>query len=217
MQLAVVLLILRTVGKENVNPDLKYFQLPKKKVKISCKSGAQFKCSTGNEEMAMLSKGFVSANTQKNNVRGMQVFLEWRAQRNRAISVKVQQCPENLLDNPDCQKLNFWLSWFVAEVRTTLPSRNIHQILSALQRKKVDWCFPWSKETTFIHRTCDSVYRELHSQGVGTEKLVWFLLLFWFALLSCTKVECSWLKCDANTQVPFYGTCTWTTTSHHPK
>ena len=136
MQLAVVLLILRTVGKENVNPDLKYFQLPKKKVKISCKSGAQFKCSTSNEEMAMLSKGFVSANTQKNNVRGMQVFLEWRAQRNRAISVKVQQCPENLLDNPDCQKLNFWLSWFVAEVRTTLPSRNIHQILSALQRKR---------------------------------------------------------------------------------
>ena len=90
MQLAVVLLISRMVGKENVIPDLRDFQPPKKKVKISCESGTQFKCPTSNEEMAMSSKGFVPANTQKNNVRGMRVFLEWRAQRNRAISVKVQ-------------------------------------------------------------------------------------------------------------------------------
>lgn len=216
MQLAVVLLILRMVKKENVNPDLRDFQPPKKKVKISCEPGAQFKCPTSNEEMAMLSKGFVPANTQTNNVRGMQVFLEWRAQRNRAISAKVQQCLENLLDDPDCQKLNFWLSWFVAEVRTTLPSRTIHQLYKG-KRWRNTLMLSLIKETTFIHRTCDSVYQELHSQGVGTEKLVWFLLLFWFVLLSCTKVECSWLKCDANTQVPFNGTCTWTTTSPHPK
>ena len=89
--------------------------------------------------MAVLSKGFVPANTQKNNAWVMRVFMEWRAQRNGGISDKAQECPENLLDDPDSQKLNFWLSRFVTEVRKQdgqpYPPRTIHQILSALQRK----------------------------------------------------------------------------------
>ena len=139
MQLpVVVLLILRMVRKENVDPDLRVFQPPKKKAKITRELGAQFKCRTSNEEMATL-KGFVPVNTQTNNVRGMRVFLEWRAQRNRAISVKVQQCPENLRDNSDCQKLNFWLSWFVAEVRTTLASKDHpSDFVSFTKEKKVE-------------------------------------------------------------------------------
>ena len=72
----------------------------------------------------------------------MRVFSEWRVQRNGDISNKVQQCPENLLDDPDRKNLNFWLSQFVTEVRKQdgqpYPPRTIHQILSALQRKMIE-------------------------------------------------------------------------------
>ena len=136
--------------------------------------------STNDEKMAVLSKGFVPANTQKNNAWVMRVFSKWRVQRNGDISDKAHQCPENLLDDPDSKKLNFWLSRFVTEVRKqdgqSYPPRTIHQILSALQRKMIEKHpdarkFLDRKETIFsdFHRVCDSVYRELHSQGVGTD------------------------------------------------
>ena len=85
----------------------------------------------------------------------------------------------DLFENPDVLRLNNWLAQFVAKVRRQdgnpyLP-KMIHQILAALQRKMLDE-YPdvpkfldgkHSEYCDFI-RTCDSVYCELHSQGIGT-------------------------------------------------
>ena len=60
----VVLLISRMAGKENLDHDLGDFQPPKKKAKTTRESGARFKCHTSDEEIAVLSKGFVPANTR---------------------------------------------------------------------------------------------------------------------------------------------------------
>ena len=76
--------------------------------------------------------------------------------------------------------LNRWLSRFVAEVRRAdgeaYPPRTIHQLLSGLQRSMLDR-YPTApkfldrQDPRFrdIRGTCDTVYRELHQQGVGTE------------------------------------------------
>ena len=63
-------------GKENVDPDLRDFQPPKKEVKTTREPVARFKCPTSDEEMVVLSKGFVAANTQKSSAWAMRVFSE---------------------------------------------------------------------------------------------------------------------------------------------
>jgi len=59
----------------------------------------------------------------------MRVFQEWKAERSKG----------DLLDNPDIQNLNYWLSRFVTEIRKQdgqpYPPRTIHQILAGLQRR----------------------------------------------------------------------------------
>ena len=86
----------------------------------------------------------------------------------------------DLFENPDVPRLNNWLARFVAEVRrqdgNPYPPKTIHQILAALQRKMLDEHPDFPKFLDGKHsgyrdfiRTCDSVYRELHSQGIGTD------------------------------------------------
>ena len=76
--------------------------------------------------------------------------------------------------------MNFWISRFVAEVRNKrgepyLP-KSIHQLLAGLQRYMLDKNpgapkFLDKQETCFreIRGTCDTVYRDLCSKGVGAE------------------------------------------------
>ena len=59
----VVLLVSRMAGKENIGRDLRDFYPPKEKTKTTRGPGARFKCPTSDEEMAVLLKGFVPANT----------------------------------------------------------------------------------------------------------------------------------------------------------
>ncbi len=108
------------------------------------------------------------------------MFLEWRAERNRKAALTPEsgsreECPEDHLDNPDTQKLNYWLSRFVTKVRRQdgqpYPPRSVHQILAGLQRKMLEKHpdapnLLDSKEPAFsvLHRTCDTVYRD---QRVG--------------------------------------------------
>ena len=83
------------------------------------------------EEMSVLLKGFVPENTQKNNACAMWVFSELRAQRNRVISDKAQQCLENFLNDPAACARNFCLLIYrrSEEARwTAYPSRTIHQL-----------------------------------------------------------------------------------------
>ena len=152
--------------KENVDPDLNDFQAPKKK--------RRFKEPASEEEMKVISKGFVPKNTQKSTAWAYNVFVEWMCERNNSSP------PGNLLDTPDPIKLNRWLSRFVTEVRkkdgSPYPPRSIHLILSALQRKMLetnpsaptffDKGSPLFAELRIV---CDYTYRELHSDGVGCE------------------------------------------------
>ena len=101
---------------------------------------SRFKTPTTDDEMAVISQGYVPRNTQKNTEWAVRVFLEWRAARNK--SDPSNHCPEDLLQKPDVQKLNYWLCRFVTEVRKKdgqpYPPKTIQQILAALQRKMLD-------------------------------------------------------------------------------
>ena len=141
-------------------------------------SGSRFKAPTSDEAMATFCKGYVPLNMQKNTAWAVKVFSEWRAERNSISSEKL--CPANLLDNPDVQELNYWLSCFVTEVRKKdgqpNPPRTIQQILAGLQRRMLEGHpevlkFMDSQQACFcdLHHTCDTMYRDLHSQGIGTE------------------------------------------------
>ena len=87
-----------------------------------------------------------------------------------------RSCPENLLDKLEVEKVNYWMSRFVAEVRNRkgepYPRRSIHQLLAGLQRyildKNPNFITLLDKQQTCfrdICGTCDTVYRDLRSQG----------------------------------------------------
>ena len=87
---------------DSQDQDLRDFQPPRKKLKLKSSmtpSEGRFKAPTSNEEMAVISKGFVSYNTQKNADWAMRVFTEWRAERN--LRDPENHCPEDLVDKPD--------------------------------------------------------------------------------------------------------------------
>ena len=71
-----------------------------------------------NDQMVGISKGFIPANTGKKSTNWpMSGFQGWRSARNRKSAEEDKcQCPEDLLEKPDIQELNYWISHFVAEV-----------------------------------------------------------------------------------------------------
>ncbi len=158
------------------------FESPKKKRrKGELPAKKRFASAVSDVDMAVMSKGYVPPNTQKNTDWAMNCFREWRSARNKEIPVgDERRCPEDLLEKGDIEKLNDWISRFVAEVRNKkgerYPPRSIHQILAGLQRYMVDKNptspkFLNKAETCFreIRGTCDSVYRDLRSKGIGAE------------------------------------------------
>ena len=156
------------------DPDLDDFQPPAKKRAKKVKD--RFGKPTSEEEIAKLAKGFVPENTKKNNSWALKVFNDWKSQRSTEDG---EQCPDDLLENPDVTKLNYWLSRFVAEVRradgNAYPPRTISQLVAALQRRMLEnnpnaskFCNSHNTDFRDLTRTCDSVYRKLHSDGVGT-------------------------------------------------
>ncbi len=109
--------------KENTDPDVVDFQQPRKKRKATQDgpTGIRFKEPMTDSEMSVSLKGFVPPNTQKSTVWALGVLLEWRAERIRKEALTQESGsgedrPKELLDNPDTQKLNYWLSRFVTEV-----------------------------------------------------------------------------------------------------
>lgn len=137
---------------------------------------SRFKPPTSDVEMETISKGFVPPNTRKNTSWALNVFFDWKMERN--TTDKSNLCPEDLLENPETELLNFWLSRFVTEVRNKkgehYPPKSIHQILAGLQRCMLDKTpdgprFLDRNNAVFrqLHRTCDSIYRDLHRQGIG--------------------------------------------------
>ena len=161
-----------------LDPD---FQPPKRKrKKVDLPAEDRFASVVSDTDMSVIAKGFVPSNT-KNTTWAMNCFQEWMYARDKRLPAGEEQgCPKDLLEHPDVEKLNYWLSRFVAEVRNKkgepYPPRTIHQILAGLQRYMLDKNpnapkFLNKGEASFrdIRGTCDTVYRDLRSKGIGAE------------------------------------------------
>ena len=133
---------MRSVIMENIDPsvdtDLNDFKVPKKKGQSK---ESRFKEPSSEKEMEKIVKGFVPANTLKNTGWAYNVFLQWKAERNSNLKER-EKVPDDLIDNPDAVKVNYWLCRLVDEIRkkdgTQYPPRSIHLILAGLQRKMLD-------------------------------------------------------------------------------
>ena len=127
--------------------------------------------------MTDLEKGPVVLNTEKSTARALRTFTDWRNERNKQ-SATGDICPLDLLEKPEVEKLNFWLSRFVVEARRKdgegYPACTLYLLLAGLLRygrsksklcpnfmDKSDCCF--SK----LSGVCESVSRQLRKDGVG--------------------------------------------------
>ena len=114
-------------------------------------------------------------NTGKAMVWALRVFNEWRSHRNKFSK---EQCPEILLEDPNSENLNYWLSQFVIECRREdgkpYPAASISNILAGLYRySKGSVCSPGGcpnlRDPCFRELTgaIQVRYRELRETGVG--------------------------------------------------
>ena len=108
-------------SKENIDPDLDDFKVKKKK---NLAPNNRFKVSSRQEEIDMITKGYVPMNTQ------------------RRSTDDDGECPSDLFEVGDPDNLNFWVLRFINEVRRAdgdpYPPRTIHQLLAGLQRSMLD-------------------------------------------------------------------------------
>ena len=87
-------------------------------------------------QMAVISKRLIPPNISS---WAMSCFQEWKSARNRKSTEEdKRQCPEDLLENPNINELNYWIPRLVVKVWNKkgepYPPRTIHQILAGLQR-----------------------------------------------------------------------------------
>ena len=154
------------------------------------------------EEVQDAQKGFVPDNTARATAWAMRVFRTWQAERNS--SYPDDQCPENLLIDGNSDDICHWLSFFCKEVRKVngdpYTPRTIMQILSGLHRhmreKRHDALnIMDSKMFPSLHRLLDSLFRELHREGVGASKQS-------AAVISFEEEEKLWETGVLNTETP---------------
>ena len=128
--------------------------------------------------MAKICRGYVPSNTSKATNWALRVFMLWRDERNKQSS---ERCPVNLLTDPAAERVNYWLSRFVVEVRREdgkpYPPALINLILAGLYRFSKSSCpagtvcpnFMDRKDPRFRDLTgaIQVRYRELRTEGVG--------------------------------------------------
>ena len=119
---------------------------------------ARFPKPLSEMQMTNLEKGPVVPNTEKSTAWALRTFNDWRNERNKQ-SATGDICPLDLLEKPEAEKLNFWLSRFVVEARCKdgepYPARTLYLLLAGLLRygrsksklcpnfmDKSDWCSP---------------------------------------------------------------------------
>ena len=91
-------------SKENIDPDLDDFvDFKVKKKKLAPNN--RFKVSSSQEEIDMITKGYVPMNTQRSMAWSMKVFQEWKYSRSTDDD---GECPSDLFEVGDPDNLNFW-------------------------------------------------------------------------------------------------------------
>uniref|UniRef100_A0A1X7TLL5 ZMYM2-like/QRICH1 C-terminal domain-containing protein n=1 Tax=Amphimedon queenslandica TaxID=400682 RepID=A0A1X7TLL5_AMPQE len=132
------------------------------------------------EEMDAIKKGFVPPNTEKNTKWAQKCFIEWLNERNSRQHQDELKCPVDILEKADPDDINQWFPLFIAEARRAdglqYPPRTLHQLLAGILRymRSVNpECpnFLDKKDYHFhaIEKTCETVFRELHKNGVGVD------------------------------------------------
>ena len=129
-----------SLAKENKQPidpardaDLDDFVL----AKVGPSKKARFAKPLSETQMTDLEKGPVVPNTEKSTAWALRTFNDWRNNRNKQ-SATGDICPLDLLEKPEAEKLNFWLSRFVVEARRRdgepYPARTLYLLLAGLLR-----------------------------------------------------------------------------------
>ena len=127
--------------------------------------------------MTDLEKGPVVPNTEKSTAWALRTFNDRRSERNKQ-SATGDICPLGLLEKPEAEKLNFWLSCFVVEVRRKdgepYPAHTLYLLLAGLLRygqSKSKLCpnFMDKSDCGFseLSGVCESVSRQLRKDVVG--------------------------------------------------
>ena len=161
---------------ENIEPNRKKKCLSLKRSKKSVEG--RFKMSSS-PEIAKAKKGFIPANTQRSTNWAVRTFETWRKQRNAQSPGSV--CPDDILLLDDTTTLCHWLCVFCKEARREdgepYAPRSITQLLSGIQRyirekKQCGITVLDGKSPDFLplHRLLDTLFRELHAQGVGASR-----------------------------------------------
>ena len=139
---------------------------PPKKAKrdSSPEAGSRFPSPKSSPKMSEICKGYVPPNTDKATKWALTVFRCWRNQRNAKARVE-EQCPDDLLENPDALRLNRWLSRFVVECRredgNPYPPSSICNILAGLYRYSRKFASEGGSCPNFMNRN-DPLFRDLN-------------------------------------------------------
>ena len=77
---------------------------------------ARFAKPLSETQTTKLENGPVEPNTEKSKVWALRTFTDWCNKRNKPSATR-DKCPQDLLEKPEAEELNFWLSCFVVEAR----------------------------------------------------------------------------------------------------
>jgi len=134
----------------------------------------RFPFDTTVDDLEKLMEGECPANTAKNNEWAYKNFTSWRAARNQRFPD--MQCPDDVFSSKEvaCE----WLCKYVSETRKADGSeytpRSLYLLLAGLQRY-VRSMHPTMKINFFtddefkpLKNLCDSIFKRLHSKGIGT-------------------------------------------------
>ena len=137
----------------------------------------RFDFSVTSNNLTRFMEGEIPANTERCTSWAVKVFEEWRKARNSKFPTDL--CPENIFTHEDSKIICCWLCKFIAEVRKVTGKeytpRSLYLILSGLQRhmRKLR---PLDTIDLFhdihykpVKNVCDSVFKQLHQKGIGTE------------------------------------------------
>ena len=174
-------------GKRNTDEnaeDLEWQQVKKprpasRKKKAALSPSSRFNKTCNEAEITKSSKGVVPSTTARSTSWACRVFQGWLTQRNERNKEKF---PIDLFDKPHpVEIISSCLQRFVLEARredgTRYPPKTIYQLLSGLlqyskevQSTPVNFLDRGDRRFKALHNTCDSEFRSLHDDGIGTER-----------------------------------------------
>ena len=137
----------------------------------------RFDFNVTSDDLTCVMVGETPVNTERSTTWAVKIFDDWRRSRNATATTDL--CPENIFNHEDNSIICQWLCKFVTEVRKMMGQeytpRSLYLILSGLQRhvrkvRPID-TINLFKDVHYkpLKNVCDSVFKQLHQKGIGTE------------------------------------------------